>query len=116
VLTEPGEILAGLQAVVEHLTPGRWDQVRKPTAAEIRQTALWRVTIGEASVKSRRGSTLDPESDRAWPVWAGHIPAQLVFGQPIAAEGLPPGIEPPDYLRALPTTVHPGGPPALPGR
>jgi hypothetical protein len=91
-VTEPGEILAGLQAVVDHLAPGRWDQVRKPTAAEIRETALWRVTIREASVKSRMGSTLDPESDRAWPVWAGHLPAQLVFGQPIAAEGLRPGI------------------------
>jgi nitroimidazol reductase NimA-like FMN-containing flavoprotein (pyridoxamine 5'-phosphate oxidase superfamily) len=100
-ITAPEEIIAGLRALVEHLTPGRWAQVRKPTSAEIRETALWQVLIGQASVKTRTGSTLDPGSDRALPVWAGHIPAQLTFGQPIAAEGLPPGIEPPGYLRAL---------------
>lgn len=94
-VTEPDEIIAGLRALVEHLAPGRWEQVRPPTRAEIRETALWQVAIDAASVKARSGSTLDPDSDRAWPVWAGHIPACLVFGQPVAAEGIPGDIEPP---------------------
>jgi nitroimidazol reductase NimA-like FMN-containing flavoprotein (pyridoxamine 5'-phosphate oxidase superfamily) len=104
-ITEPDEIIAGLRAVVEHLIRGRWEQVRKPSSAEIRETALWQVPIEQASAKTRSGSTLDPDDDRCLPVWAGHIPAGLVFGQPIAADGLPPGIEPPGYLRALPTTL-----------
>jgi nitroimidazol reductase NimA-like FMN-containing flavoprotein (pyridoxamine 5'-phosphate oxidase superfamily) len=33
-ITEPDEIIAGLQAVVEHLIRGRWQQVRKPSTAE----------------------------------------------------------------------------------
>jgi hypothetical protein len=114
-ITDPDQIIEGLRAVVEHLTPGRWDQVRKPTSTEIRETALWSVAIGEASVKSRTGSTLDPDADRTWPVWAGHIPAQLIFGRPVPAEGLRPGTELPSYLRALPAAVNPAGPPALPG-
>jgi hypothetical protein len=104
-VTEPAKILAGLHAVVDHLAPGRWEQVRKPSAAELRETALWQVPIDAASVKSRSGSTLDPERDRGLPVWAGHIPAQLIFGEPVPADGLAPGIQLPDYLRALPAAA-----------
>jgi uncharacterized protein len=100
-VTEPEQIIAGLRAVVDHVTPGRWEQVRKPTLAELRETALWQVATDSASVKARAGSTLDPEADRALQVWAGHIPACLTFGQPIEAEGVPPGTELPSYLRAL---------------
>jgi hypothetical protein len=114
-IIEPGKLLAGLQAIIDHLTPGRWAQVRKPTNAELRETALWQVPITQASVKSRSGSTLDPDDDRALPVWAGHIPARLTFGQPVPADGLPPGTGLPGYLHALPTTVNPAGPPTLPG-
>ena len=101
-VTEPGQIIAGLRALVEHLTPGRWEQVRKPTSAELRETALWQVPITMASVNTRSGSTLDPVSDRAIPVWAGHVPAQLAYGQPIPADGLPSRVPVPGYLRALP--------------
>jgi uncharacterized protein len=92
-VTDPQETLDGLQAIVNHIVAGRWDQVRKPTSAEIRETGLWRVPVAEASVKTRTGSTLDPDSDRAIPVWAGVIPAQITFGPPAPAEGVPPGIE-----------------------
>lgn len=95
------EIIDALRAVVDHVTPGRWAQVRKPTSAELRETAVWRVPIDEASVKVRSGSTIDPDSDRALPVWAGVIPARLTFGRPVAAEGVPPAVEFPGYLRAL---------------
>ena len=107
-VSKPGQIFAGLRAVVDHVAQGRWEQVRKPTAAELRETALWQVPIEAASVKSRSGSTLDPECDQCLPVWAGHIPAQLTFGEPIPAAGLPPGIELPGYLRALPDGSPPG--------
>jgi nitroimidazol reductase NimA-like FMN-containing flavoprotein (pyridoxamine 5'-phosphate oxidase superfamily) len=92
-VTGPQEIVAGLQAIVNHIVAGRWDQVRKPTSAEIRETGLWRVPVAEASVKARTGSTLDPDSDYAIPVWAGVIPARIAFGTPVAAEGVPPGTE-----------------------
>jgi hypothetical protein len=111
-VTDPGDILAGLQAVVDHVAPGRWEQVRKPTASELRETALWQVPVTAASVKSRSGSTLDPQSDRALPVWAGHIPVRLVYGEPIPADGLPPGTGLPGNLLALPAIVQPPGPAA----
>jgi uncharacterized protein len=106
-VTEPDEIIEGLQALVDHLTPGRWDQVRKPTSQEIRETALWRIPIHEVSVKSRTGSALDPEPDRALPIWAGHIPAQLTFAHPVTAAGVPAGVELPGYLHAIITAAPP---------
>jgi uncharacterized protein len=93
-VTDPQDILAGMRALVEHLVPGRWEEVRKPPPAELRDTALWQVTIEHASVKARSGSTIEPESDVSLPVWAGEVPARLVFGQPIPAQGVPAAIAP----------------------
>jgi uncharacterized protein len=101
LVTDLADILRGLRALVDHITPGRWDQVRKPTNAELRETAVWRVGIDAASVKSRAGTTLDLAADRGLPVWAGHIPARLAFGTPVPAEALPHDVELPGYLRNL---------------
>jgi hypothetical protein len=114
-VTEPEGVLAGLRAIVDHLTPGRWEEVRPPTSAELRETAVWQVPIAGASVKIRTGSTLDPVEDRGWPAWAGHIPARLVYGRPVPAAGLPPGIRLPGYVRALATSRRAGLPAAGPG-
>jgi uncharacterized protein len=93
-VTDPGEKMIGMWALLEHIAPGRWDQVRKPLRGELGDTGLWQVPIEDVSVKARSGSTIDPESDVGWPVWAGHIPADLVFGQPVPAEDLPPSVDP----------------------
>lgn len=107
-ITEPDEIEAALRAVVEHLLPGRWDEVRRPERAEIRETAVWQVAIDDASVKIRTGSTLDPESDRGLPVWAGHVPARLAFDHPVPADDLSESTELPGSLTALlgPVRAH----------
>jgi uncharacterized protein len=89
LLTEPDEVLAGMRALVNHVMPDRWSAVRPPNAAEIRETAIWQVSMEHASVKSRTGSTLDPPEDRGLPVWAGVLPAALVYTTPIPAEGSP---------------------------
>lgn len=100
-VTERDEIISGLRAVVDHLVPGRWDEVRAPTAEEILETGLWAVGICDASTKARAGSTIDPEYDRNIPVWAGHIPAALEFGPPVPADGLPADAAVPHYIRTL---------------
>jgi nitroimidazol reductase NimA-like FMN-containing flavoprotein (pyridoxamine 5'-phosphate oxidase superfamily) len=93
-VTDPDEVTIGMRALVEHLTPGRWEHVRKPEPAELRDTALWQVRIEQASVKARSGPTLDPACDVSWPVWAGTIPASLAFGRPVPAADLPAGVDP----------------------
>ena len=93
-ITEPDELMIGMWALIEHIAPGRWEQVRKPLLSELRETALWQVRLDEASVKVRSGSTLDDVSDIDLPVWAGHIPARLVFGPPVPAIDLPATVDP----------------------
>jgi uncharacterized protein len=94
LVRDPDEVMLGVWALIEHVAPGRWEQVRKPEPAELRETALWQVPIDEASVKSRSGTTIDPESDFGVPVWAGHIPAHLVFGAPVPADHLAGSVDP----------------------
>jgi hypothetical protein len=93
-ITEPDEVMIGMRALLEHIAPGRWEQVRKPVLAELRDTALWQVRLDEASVKARSGTTIDDASDVDLPVWAGHIPARLVFDPPVPAAGLPATVDP----------------------
>ncbi len=47
-VTETDEAVAAMRALIEHLTPGRWAQLRPLTSDDIRETGLWRVTIEEA--------------------------------------------------------------------
>lgn len=89
-ITDAEDVIVGMRALVERVCAGRWEQVRKPTAAELRRTAMWRVAIEAASVKVRSGPPVEPEDDLALPVWAGVVPAWLAFGQPVPAEGMPP--------------------------
>lgn len=94
LVTDPDEVMLGMWALIEHFAPGRWEQVRTPEPGELRDTALWQVPIEEASVKARSGTTIDPESDFGVPVWAGHVPARLVFDAPVPADHLPCGVDP----------------------
>jgi nitroimidazol reductase NimA-like FMN-containing flavoprotein (pyridoxamine 5'-phosphate oxidase superfamily) len=93
-ITEPDEVMIGMWALIEHIAPGRWEQVRKPLLAELRDTALWQVRLEDASVKARAGSTIDDPADIDLPVWAGHIPARLTFGPPVPASDLPACVDP----------------------
>ena len=68
-VTDGEEVIVAMRALVEHLVPGRWQEVRKPTAEELRKTALWRVGIEAASVKVRTGPSVEPDDDIALPVW-----------------------------------------------
>ena len=94
LVTDPDEVMLGMWALIEHVAPGRWEQVLRPEPDELLDTALWQVPIEEASVKARSGTTIDPESDFGVPVWAGHVPARLVFGAPVPADRLPASVDP----------------------
>jgi nitroimidazol reductase NimA-like FMN-containing flavoprotein (pyridoxamine 5'-phosphate oxidase superfamily) len=79
----------GLRVISEHLAPGRWEQVRPPTAQELRMTSVLRMPIEEASAKIRTGDPVDDEEDLALAVWAGVVPCALTWGAPIPAANLP---------------------------
>ncbi|MET0148837.1 MAG: pyridoxamine 5'-phosphate oxidase family protein [Acidimicrobiales bacterium] len=76
------EKVAALQAISEHLRPGRWDEVRPPSAVELRQTAVLRLEVEEMSAKARTGGPIDEPDDLDLPVWAGVVPCTLAWGTP----------------------------------
>jgi uncharacterized protein len=104
---EPAEKLAAFEAIVEHIVPQRWHDVRAPTANELKATAVLAIGIDEASAKIRTGPPVDDEEDYSLPAWAG------VIGLGMAAETLEPdprleaGIAPPSYVSAY---LRPGSP------
>jgi nitroimidazol reductase NimA-like FMN-containing flavoprotein (pyridoxamine 5'-phosphate oxidase superfamily) len=97
VLVEGDEKLHGLRTVVEHLVPGRWDDIRPPSPQELKATAVLRLDITEASAKVRGHGVADDEEDYALPVWAGVIPLTLVPGVPIPDSRLLTALTPPQY-------------------
>jgi nitroimidazol reductase NimA-like FMN-containing flavoprotein (pyridoxamine 5'-phosphate oxidase superfamily) len=97
---EPGRKAEVLRALSDHIIPGRWDEVRLPSADELRRTLVVSVPIREASAKVRTGPPLDDEPDYELPVWAGVLPLHLAAATLIPDPRLTPGIEPPAYAIA----------------
>ena len=90
--------LEAMRALVEHLIPGRWAEVRRPTAKELRATSIMALPITEASAKLRTGGPLDDEEDYALPLWAGVVPLALTPSQPIDDDRLRDGATAPTYV------------------
>jgi nitroimidazol reductase NimA-like FMN-containing flavoprotein (pyridoxamine 5'-phosphate oxidase superfamily) len=94
------ERLAALRAIVEHLVPGRWPDVRRPDARELVRTAVLALPIDEASAKLRSGGPKDDEEDLALDVWAGHVPLELAAGAPVPCPAARAELAPPAYATA----------------
>jgi len=97
-VTDDGEKWDALHAIVEHVAPGRWGEVREPNAKELAGTLVLRLPIEEASAKVRTGPPLDDEEDYALECWAGVLPLRLTPGTPVPDPRMPEG-------RALPPSV-----------
>jgi len=82
-----------LKVISDHLLPGRWEEVRQPSAKELKATTVLEITMNEASAKIRTGGPLDEKEDYALDVWAGVLPFKLVPQTPIDDEKLREGIQ-----------------------
>lgn len=89
---------AAVQAIVEHIVPGRWEEVRWPTEKELAATSVLAIPIDEASAKVRNGPPLDDEEDYALSAWAGVIPLGAEARTPEPDPRLRAGIAPPAYV------------------
>jgi len=98
-ITDPGEKMDALQALVEHIIPGRWEGIRAPNEKEMRGTTVLSMPIEEASAKVRSGPPADDEEDMALPVWAGVVPYALTPGDAIDDPQLKTGILQPEYAK-----------------
>ncbi len=99
LVSDAAQKAEALKAISDHLIPGRWEEVRPPNSKEMKATKVLRIPIVEASAKIRRGGPVDDEADYALDVWAGVLPFEHKYGQPIADDRLMEGIALPGSVR-----------------
>lgn len=98
LILDEQEKLAALEAVTEHLIPGRWKEARLPNQKELNATSVVSVRIDEASAKVRVGPPVDEEEDYALPVWAGVLPLQEISLPPLQDELQSEDVSLPGYV------------------
>jgi uncharacterized protein len=96
---DPARKQEAFEAIVEHIVPGRWPDVRPPSENEMKATAIVALPIEEASAKIRTGPPVDDEADYALPAWAGVIPLVTHTATPEPDARLDAGTALPAYAR-----------------
>ncbi|MFF2922347.1 pyridoxamine 5'-phosphate oxidase family protein [Streptomyces celluloflavus] len=99
-VTDPAEKSAALDALVDHVLPGRAADSRPGNAKELAATAVIRLDLREVSAKIRTGGPNDEPEDLALPHWSGVLPVAPVYGAPVPSDDLAAGIPQPAYLSA----------------
>jgi hypothetical protein len=93
------ERLHALEAITDHLIPGRWSDARQPTKKELAATAVLSLPLAEASVKIRAGGPAEDDEDYALDYWAGVLPMSVTFGEPEPDPKLRPEIPVPAHIK-----------------
>ncbi|PCJ23377.1 MAG: hypothetical protein COA96_12020 [SAR86 cluster bacterium] len=88
-----------LHEVVYRLIPGSEGDYRDHLKKELKATTLIRVPIEEGASKIRTGGPIDDKEDLSTPYWAGEIPVQQIYGEPIPSADLADDIAVPEYAR-----------------
>ncbi len=99
LVSDPAEKIKALEAFTEHIVRGRWNDVRLPTEAELKATAVLALPLAEVSAKIRQGPPKDDAEDYELPIWAGVVPLTITPAAPVADARLKPGLEPPAYAK-----------------
>jgi nitroimidazol reductase NimA-like FMN-containing flavoprotein (pyridoxamine 5'-phosphate oxidase superfamily) len=97
-LVDEDEKLRALEAVVDHVLPGRRADVRAPSERELKLTQVVALPIDEVSAKIRSGPPKDWHEDVDLPVWAGVVPLRVTAGEPVPVDDLPDGVPLPEYV------------------
>jgi nitroimidazol reductase NimA-like FMN-containing flavoprotein (pyridoxamine 5'-phosphate oxidase superfamily) len=92
LVTDEKERLEALKIVSDQIIPGRWEEARLPNTKELKATKVLKLSIHEASAKIRTGPPSDERADYELDIWAGVVPIEKKYGQPIADPDLKPGV------------------------
>jgi len=90
-----------LEIISNQIIPDRWDEVRLPNKKELKATQILKIEISEASAKIRKGPPIDDKKDYNLPIWAGVVPINKSFGNPISDLELKQSVSIPKSVLAL---------------
>ena len=95
IVDDPDEKVRLLDALVDHLLPGRRAGIRGMTQGELDATRVVALALENVSAKVRTGPPAEPNDDRDPRVWAGVIPLALTHGTPVADDITAADVAPP---------------------
>jgi len=72
-LVDDAEKPAALEAIVNHIAPGRWEVARQPTEKELRTTQVVALALDECSAKIRTGPPTEAPGDEDLDVPSGVV-------------------------------------------
>ena len=98
IIKDEDEKSEALRLFTEHIIPGRWREVRPPTANELKATTVLALPLTEASAKIRTGNPVDDAEDYEINVWAGVLPLEMKAGEPLPDPQMKQEISRPDYI------------------
>jgi len=98
IVKEDQKNLAALEAITEHIIPGRWNEARLPNRKEMNATSVVSIKIDQASAKVRSGPPGDDEADYELPIWAGVLPLQEMSLSPVRDELMIRDVAVPGYV------------------
>lgn len=96
IVDDPEEKRVALDAIVDHLVPGRRAHLRPMTDNEVNATMVVAIPLDEVSVKIRTGP---PGPSPEWPVWTGVVPLAQTAGVPIGDVTVPDHVV--EFIRSL---------------
>lgn len=98
-VTDETLLVRALEVFTNKIQPGRWNDVRKPTANEWKSTLVLSISIDDASAKVRTGPPKDDEEDYSLDTWAGIVPLRMERKSPIPDPLLAKATALPAYLK-----------------
>jgi uncharacterized protein len=101
LITDGKERYKALKIISDQIIPNRWEEVRLPNDKELNVTKILKIPITEASAKIRTGPPIDDKPDYDLPIWAGVLPINKAFGDPIPDLALDEDITLPRSVRKL---------------
>jgi len=84
LVTDNSAKFEALKVITNQIIKDRWEEVRLPNKKELNVTSVLKIKITQASAKIRTGPPSDDKADYDLPIWAGLVPVNKVYGEPIA--------------------------------
>jgi len=101
LIDDDQEKMKALHIITDQIITDRWQEVRAPNKKEMNVTKVLKLKISEGSAKIRNEGVGDDKADYELDIWAGLVPIERHYGQPINDDRLREGINTPISVKQI---------------